>query len=81
MASLVPQKNVCAADDEEDTIQDDAHAWEYPNTFDFPDPGLNPVTDYSIMFGPSCVTLTTQPHKNRRSCISAPAPKLDSRGR
>jgi hypothetical protein len=55
MASLVPQKNVCAADDEEDTIQDDAHAWEYPNTFDFPDPGLNPVTDYSIMFGPSFV--------------------------
>jgi len=55
MASLVPQKNVCAADDEEDSIQDDAHAWEYPNTFDFPDPGLNPVADYSIMFGPSFV--------------------------
>jgi len=55
MASLVPQKNVCAGDDEEGTIQEDAHAWEYPNTFDFPDPGLNPVTDYSIMFGPSFV--------------------------
>jgi hypothetical protein len=55
IASLVPQKNVYAADDEEDTIQDDAQAWEYPNAFDFPDPDLNPVTDYSIMFGPSFI--------------------------
>ena len=40
---------------EYEKIKTISHAWEYPNTFDFPDPGLNPVTDYSIIFGPSFV--------------------------
>src|SRR5882762_5642281 len=49
IASFDAQQSACASDDNPSkaNIQ---HSWSYPNEHDFAEPGISPITDYSIYF-------------------------------
>jgi len=58
MIGFDSQDSVCAAanDNEESPVSYVAHAWDRPLDYDFPDPNLNPIDDYSVWFSPSSVS-------------------------
>jgi len=58
LISFDSQNSVCAAgrEDEESPVNYVARAWNRPLTEEFPAPGLNPITAYSVWFSPSSIS-------------------------
>ncbi|HXR33158.1 MAG TPA: hypothetical protein VN830_05605 [Verrucomicrobiae bacterium] len=54
IASFDPAQSRCDAWDDENQLPEDkvTHYWSAPSDGDSPDPGLNPVDEYQISFGP-----------------------------
>jgi len=54
MASFNPAQSSCRGEEDEDQQPEDkvSHVWYPPTTEDSPEPGLNPIVEYPIAFGP-----------------------------
>jgi hypothetical protein len=72
MASFDPSGSNCRAEENEDQVPDDkvSHVWYPPTTDDGPEPGLNPVVEYPIRFGPKTWLLSSFQRSKRKQRVA-----------